>query len=88
MQPNTEFKGKYVRSSISTNMETGLLSVQYDSINLVESDMLETLATGNGGESMIMADDLLDLKLEFMTLNQSTPLPTVSRVRSERVRDS
>lgn len=87
-QPNTVFRGKSVRSSIPTNMEMGLLSVQSDSINLVELDLLETLTTVNGDESMLMTDDLLDPELESIAFSQSTPSPTVLRVHSERVGDS
>jgi len=42
MLPNTEFRGKSPRSSIPTNMETDLLSADFDSITLVELDLLET----------------------------------------------
>jgi len=35
VKSNTEFRGKSLRSSIPTNMETGLLPAQSDSINLV-----------------------------------------------------
>jgi len=88
MIPKTEFRCKSPRYSIPTNMETGLLSADSDSINFVELDLLETSTTVNGDESMVKADDLLDLELESMTFSQSTPLPSVSRVSYKGVCDS
>jgi len=43
MQSNTEFRGKASRFSIPTHMETVLLSANFDSINLVQLDLLGTL---------------------------------------------
>jgi len=61
MKSTTEFGSKSSRSSILTNMETGLLLAQSDSNNLVDLNLLENLTmVYNDDESMAKTDYLLD----------------------------
>jgi len=69
-------------------METGLTSVNSDLIALVESQLLETELHVKDNEDITMADDLLDLELDTMSLRQSTRPNTVFRVPYEKMHDS
>jgi len=61
-------------------METDLAPANSDLIALIESQLLGTELPVNGDENITMADDLLDLELDTMSLSQSTRLDTVFRV--------
>jgi len=69
-------------------METGLLPVKSDLIDLIESPLLETVCNVNDGEDVVMADNLLDLELDAMILSQSTRSQAVSRVPYKKTPDS
>jgi len=59
-------------------METGLTPANSHLIDLIESQLLETVSNVNDDEDIAMADDLLDLELDTMILSQSTrPLEMV-----------
>jgi len=69
-------------------METSLPSVSSDLIALIESQLLGTESYVKGDENIKMADDLLDLELDTMSLCQSTRHDSVPRVLSEKMYDS
>jgi len=59
-------------------MEPGLSSANSDLIDLIESQLPETVSNVNDDEDVAMADDLLDLELDTMILSQSTHSNVVS----------
>jgi len=59
-------------------METGLTPANSDLIDLIESQLLETISNVNDDEDIAMAKDLLDLELDTMILSQSTRSNMVS----------
>jgi len=61
-------------------METNLTPANSDLIALIESQLLGTELHVNGDKNITMADNLLDLELDTMSLSQSTRLDTVFRV--------
>jgi len=69
-------------------METGLAPANSDLIDLIESQLLETVSNVNDDEDIAMADDLLDLELDTMILCQSTHSNMVSRVSYKKMHDS
>jgi len=69
-------------------METGLLPANSDSIDLIESQLLETVSNVNDDEDVVMVDDLLDLELDAIILSQSTCSNMVSRVPYKNICDS
>jgi len=69
-------------------METGLPSVNSDLIALVESQLLGTELHMKDDEDITMADDLLDLELDTISLSQSTRPDTVFRVPYKKMHDS
>jgi len=69
-------------------MEVDLTSVNSDLVNLIESQLLETELHVNNDEDIVMADNLLDLELNTMSLSQFTRHDTVSRVPYKKMHDS
>jgi len=69
-------------------METDLTPVNSDLITLIESQLLRTELHVNGDENITMADDLLDLELDTMSLSQFTHPDTVFRVPYKKMHDS
>jgi len=69
-------------------MEAGLILVNSDLIDLVESQLLGTGLNVNDDEDITMADDLLDLELDTMILSQSTCSNVVFRVPYKTMHDS
>jgi len=69
-------------------METGLTPDNSDLIALIESQLLGTELHVNGDENMLMADSLLDLEPDTMSLGQSTRTSTVIRVPYKEMNDS
>jgi len=69
-------------------MGTDLTPVNSDLITLIESQLLGTELHVNDDENITMADDLLDLELDTMSLNQSTRPNTVFRVPHKKMHDS
>jgi len=69
-------------------MEIDLTSVNSDLFDLIESQLLETELHVNDDEDIVMADDLLDLELDTMSLSQFTRRDTVSRVPYKKMHDS
>jgi len=69
-------------------METGLIPANSDLTDLIESQLLETVSNVNDDEDVVMANDLLDLELDAMTLSQSTHLNIVFRVPYKKMHDS
>jgi len=69
-------------------METGLTPDNSDLIALIESQLLGTELHVNGDENMLMADSLLDLEPDTMSLNQSTRTSTVIQVPYKEMNDS
>jgi len=69
-------------------METDLTPDNSDLIALIESQLLGTELHVNGDESIVMADGLLDLEPEPMSLSQSTHTNTVFRVPYKKMNDS
>jgi len=59
-------------------METSLLPVNSELIDLIESELLETMSNVNDAEDIVMIDDLLDLELDTILLSQSTRSKSVS----------
>jgi len=88
MNSNARFQGKSFRPSIPDIIETDLMSVQFDSINQIELDLLGTLTTANNGENVAITDNLLDLDLESIVFSQSKQLSAVSPVPYKRVKNS
>jgi len=69
-------------------METGLTPDNSDLIALIESQLLGTELHVNGDENMLMADSLLDLGPDTVSLSQSTRTSTVVRVPYKEMHDS
>jgi len=69
-------------------METDLLPVNSDLIDLIEPPLLETVSNVNDDKDVVIADDLLDLELDAMILSQSTRSHVVSRVPYKKICDS
>jgi len=58
-------------------METGLTPDNSDLIVLLESQLLRTELQVKGDENTVMADSLLDLGSDTVSLSQSTRVSTV-----------
>jgi len=69
-------------------MKKDLTPANSDLIALIESQLLWTELHVNDNENITMADDLLDLELDTMSLSQSTRLDTVFRVPYKKMHDS
>jgi len=69
-------------------MERGLTPDNFNLIALIESQLLGTELHVNGDENMLMADGLLDLKPDTMSLSQPTRTSTVIRVPYKEMNDS
>ena len=68
-------------------METGLTPDNSDLIALLESQLLGTELQVKGDENTVMADSLLDLGPDTVSLGQSTPVNTVVRVPYKDMHD-
>jgi len=69
-------------------METGLTPDNSDLIALLESQLLGTELQVKGDENTVMADSLLDLGPDNVSLSQSTRASTVIRVPYKEMHDS
>jgi len=69
-------------------MEIDLTSVNSGLVDPIESQLLETELHVNDDEDIVMADDLLDLELNTMSLSQLTCSDTVFRVPYKKMNDS
>jgi len=69
-------------------MEIDLTSVNSGLVDMIESQLLETELHVNDDEDIVMADDLLDLELNTMSLSQFTRPDTVFRVLYKKMHDS
>jgi len=69
-------------------MEIDLTSANSGLVDLIESQLLETELHVNDNEDIAMADDLLDLELDTMSLSQFTRPDTVFRVPYKKMHDS
>jgi len=69
-------------------METGLLPANFDLIDLIELQLLETVSNVNDDGDIAMADNLRDLELNTMILSQSTRSNVVFRVPYKKICDS
>jgi len=59
-------------------MEMGVTPANSDLIDLIESQLLETVLNVNDDKDIAKADDLLEIELDTMILSQSTCSNVVS----------